>query len=315
MIPALSLVEWIVRSLLCVITLALVGSALYYDVRTFVIYSVTGPRGPRGGTGILGLIGAKGLRGDIGPQGFFGPTGPLGVTGPTGGYGLPGPTGIIGPTGMTGPTGNPNPLARGSPGNTGATGISQTGPVGPHGPLTGPQGPLGPTGSIIPSALGFTYAGQTGQLGAAINVSFTPSPAVTFPLVSSYIVGPDVRTIGANTPALITLGMQYKIAAALVATVSTVQTGTPTAALTAQITLTAKSSPSTLPVSFATELVTVAVNQNTKIYSIQMRLIASYTAPSVPILIGFNLQIICPDIPATTGTLLISVATLTITPV
>lgn len=88
-----------------------------------VVWSRTGPTGPRGATGPAG------------------PTGPRGATGPAG------PTGPRGATGATGPTGPSGPA--GPAGATGARGV--TGPGGPTGPAgsTGPTGPRGPSDAYV----------------------------------------------------------------------------------------------------------------------------------------------------------------------
>lgn len=279
----MSLSEWVLRSILILVAVSLIGATLYFDTRTLLVYSVTGKQGPRGVQGVSGMVGAKGLPGFPGFQGFFGPTGPLGVTGVDGPMGPAGPTGVSGPQGPTGPTGFPNPQARGPTGPQGPFGVAQTGATGASSLFTGATGSRGPTGSRTSSSLGITYSGITGQLGPATTVVFTPeSHSIAgglpiFPVYSSFVVGPAVSiTPGLNTPLLEIRGLTYKIAATLVAQFSTNQTGSPTAAaLTCQINLTARNTVTATPVIFASELITVAANQDgviPKTYSMNMRL-------------------------------------------
>ncbi len=319
LVPAESLVEWIIRSLIVIIVVGLVGWCLYLDMRAFSLDTFVGIKGLQGPIGPFGPTGARGLDGTMGSVGIWGDTGPLGPTGPTGSFGPAGPTGPQGPTGPTGPTGFPSPNVQGPIGYTGPTGNPLTGPTGNPSSLTGPPGFPGPTGSRSSSSLGITYSGFSGSLGSSITVVFTPSRSLLpqFPVLSSYVIGPTVSNLGGNSPTLDILGLTYKISATLFATLSTTQ---PILGLNAplicQIILTSREVGETSTTVFATNTIRVTRNQNTSTYSVSMRLAATHTpANRVPVEIGFSATFQCPDIQSSSGTLIIPSATLTIVPI
>lgn len=316
-LPAQSIVEWVIRSVLIVITIALIGWALYYDSKTLLVDSIEGSIGHRGTTGGIGIQGAKGLDGPIGVVGIFGPSGPLGITGVTGPLGPLGPTGKTGPTGATGPTGQPAISMLGPNGWTGPTGPTVTGPTGSSGLITGATGSAGPTGLRTTSSLGITYAGATGNLGPSIAVSFTPQVFLNpqFPVIASFSLGPTVSNIGGNSPAIESLDYSYRISATLIAGLSTSLPGTLGTPMICQLIVTTRDDPTNLPSTLVTETITIAPSQNTPSYNINMRLIASYQPVKVPTLLGFSASFQTTDIHATHGTLIISAATLTVVPI
>lgn len=314
---SLSLFAWVVSATVAIVVIIAVGAALYYDVRTLMIYSITGHLGPRGATGVDGIVGSKGQFGDAGEAGVTGPLGPLGITGPTGDFGPLGPTGMRGGTGPTGPTGPGNPSMRGLLGPTGALGIATTGPTGAPGPTTGPTGRLGVTGTRTRSLLGLTFAGiEAFVLGSLISVSFIPATP-TFALRSSVVVGPFVSLFeGGTQPALTVVDTEYSITATLLATVSTTQTTPVNIPLSAQIFVTA-SNPTGQASIIASEIIIVAPEQNQHVWNVNMRTVASYSTGLifVPVMIGFAAAFQCSAIQPNTATLLVTLATLTITPV
>lgn len=317
-VPVYSLVEWIMRSILVLIVVGLVGSTLYFDTRTLLTHQIVGPSGPRGVKGVPGLVGSQGLTGVLGPIGPFGPTGPLGVTGITGDFGPLGPTGKRGSTGITGPTGYPAPSMLGPLGPTGWTGPHVTGPTGIGSPVTGPTGYPGPTGARNPSSLGITYGADISGFDTLITVTFCPSHTLlpVYPVLASYVVGPDVSNLGGNTPALTTLRMTYRISATLIATLSTGFVSRPTVPMTCQVIITANEDLSQPPQQFAVETVSIPPNQNTPTYSTALRLVSTYTPTTrVPVTIGFSATFQCTGIKALSGQLIIGPATLTIVPV
>ena len=321
-IPSYSILEWILRSGLVVITIALVGWAIYLDTLTFLAEAVTGPHGSQGIKGPVGLVGAQGLTGLSGPIGPQGWTGPLGVTGPTGYFGPPGTTGRTGNTGNTGPTGYPSPLVNGPAGPKGPTGVVLTGFTGKSAAITGSAGSAGPTGARSSSSLGITYAGITGSPSSSITASFAPTHPILpmqYPVRAQFSFGPTVSNLGGNTPSLLILGMTYRIAATLIATLSTSFVSALTAPLTARVILTALEDTTQPPNNFASETVLIAPNQHTKTYSVAMRLISTYTPTThVPVIIGFSATFQCSDLASVVrpvGDLLIAPATLTIVPI
>ncbi len=320
-VPAYSLVEWIVRSILILIVIGFLGWALYLDTRVLLTFSVQGQQGERGVTGKLGDVGAKGLLGPIGVLGPLGPTGPLGRTGDTGPLGYMGPTGRTGPTGITGPTGFPDLAVMGPMGPTGPTGFSTTGPTGIPSSVTGAPGPAGPTGQRTTSSLGITYAGITGGLGSTVSVTFTPQQLLvtSFPIYGSYVVGPAVSNVGGNSPALEIIGGSYTITATLMATLSMGVIGTITSPLSCQVILTAQEDPSIPPASFAVQNVRITPSQNTNTFNVNMRVTGDYPPSGqvigrVPVAIGFSASFQTTNVTAPGGTLIVSAATLTITP-
>lgn len=307
--------------MLLVIVIALLGWALYLDIRTLIVYSITGHPGPRGDQGILGQVGAKGLGGPRGLVGPWGPTGPLGVTGPSGPFGPTGPRGPTGSTGPVGETGFPASVVIGPVGPTGALGTAVVGPAGFASLLIGPTGNLGPTASRINSSLGITWSGVTGQLGPSVTTVFTPGSFLTpnFAVESSYVVGPHVSNSGGSAsplPTLETLGMRYRISATLIATLSTTQSiSNLRIPLQCQLTLTASRENST-PQILTSETILIAPNQDTPTYSVNMRVTTVHPPlEHISTRIGFNAVLQCADIHAPSGTLLVSMATLTIVPV
>lgn len=317
-IPAVSLLAWVVSSILALIVVGCVGSALNYDIKTLILYSITGHQGPRGETGLPGLPGAKGQFGETGIPGRIGPTGPLGISGPTGQLGPSGPTGAIGFTGPTGATGFGNPNYAGVSGATGPTGVSTTGPAGTAAPTTGPTGLLGPTGARVSSLLGVTYAGITGPtLGSLTSVSFTPAmePTTPFPVISSVVVGPFVSFMPGGEPALLVVNTEYSITATLLATLSTTQTGVVSAPLACQIFLTA-SDPTPTPFIISSEVTLVAPEKSLRVWNVNMRTVIVFTTGVlfVPVRIGFRAAFQCPDILPGSGSLRVTLATLTIAP-
>ena len=60
--------------------------------QTEIVWSQTGPQGPKGDTGPAGAAGPKGDKGDPGPAGPAGPKGDSGPSGPQGPSGPPGPS-------------------------------------------------------------------------------------------------------------------------------------------------------------------------------------------------------------------------------
>lgn len=318
-LPAASLLEWVVRSILVLIVVLFVGWSLYLNLRVFLVYSLPGLPGPRGMTGPVGIVGAKGRDGPTGFLGLVGPTDPLGVTGKTGPVGPPGNTGLAGPTGRTGPTGAPNPSVQGFVGPTGAAGAVVTGATGPRSVTQGPSGPSGPTGQRNPSALGITYGGVVVGLNSSITVSFTPPVSLTpsFPRLASYAVPPAVSNIGGNQPSLLLPHTLYSISATLNASAGT-SSASLDSALTASILLTARDAPgvASLATQIIKEATVVAPNSGAPTYSVNMRVVTRYmTGALVPVLIGFSASFDSQSFVNGSVVLAIAPATLLITPV
>lgn len=317
-VPVYSLVEWILRSILVILTIGLVGSTLYYNTRTLLTSQIIGPSGPVGIKGPAGTVGSQGLTGPLGIPGLFGPTGPLGVTGITGPFGPLGPTGPRGPTGITGPTGFPAPSMLGPVGPTGPTGQVITGATGIGSPLTGATGYPGPTGTRVTSGLGITYGANLGPFGPFVTTSFAPTQTLlpVYPILASFLVGPHVSNFGGNMPAMTTLGMTYKISGTVIATASTGVPRPPSVPMTCQVILTAHEDITQPPIGFAVETISVPPNQHTPTYSLAVRLATTYTPTSrVPVLVGFSATFQCQDIISSSGSLIIAPATLTVVPI
>ena len=317
-IPASSLFVWVLRSILVILVVGFVGFAMFYNIRTLLLYAVTGPRGPVGTTGALGVTGSKGPLGFTGGYGVFGPTGPLGVTGVTGSLGLLGPTGVTGTTGPTGFTGSAASTMFGPRGPTGPTGQATTGPTGANSTATGATGNTGATGQRSQSILAVTYAGRTPPtMGPSTTIVFSPSLQLVpeFPAIQRVVVGPSVG-FDDQEPTLLTMNTSYTISVSLFATITTTNIVPLNSALTCTIVLTTTNF-TTHPRSLFSQSITVAPDDGLQSYTADMKVVTSYKpeAIDIPTTIGFTATFIGSGIVENSGTVTISPATLTITPV